>query len=1174
MDKPLVSTKTAKRLQKFLSVGLAVTTTLWLSGFVLLVPMFVLHAVTVNEGDLIRGPDGIKVYIVNAKGYKRHIFNPAVFGMYGHLKWENIKSVDQATLDSYTTSDIYRAAGDTKVYQTAQDGIKKWFDMTAEQFVVSGYSWDQVFIVNGTERDYYTTGTSITYGVAPTPVAAGLTVALASDTPAGVAIPKGAANVSFLKFNVSGSATINTITVKRTGAGATTDFSNVYLYDGVSRLTAGRSVNSTTHEATFTGLNLAISGTKTLTITADIATGAGAANRDAFQVSSISGTVTASGLPVSGNEMTISGATSGTLTATKIGSIANPNIGQQAAESSWFRLAAATEDVKVTHISLFYSGTVSKTNLSNFVLKDTAGAVLATAASLNAKDLAVFDLSANPVTILKGDNKDFKVYVNIAGAAKKDETIKLYVDEASDILAIGQQYMQGVTVTKTSFDSDAADHHVLTLQGGTLTTTFSGPTTGDIKKNGKDVTLFTFTMASANNLEVRKLNASVATTAGLLVGDSALSDFKVVDTSTGLVVAGPVDLAIADINSGKGYIFTDIFNINAGQSRNFKITADIPSDWDDADAIRVSLTPFAAGADIKNLDNNTFLVAAEIVPSTVLSGNVQTVKAPSVELSLAGLPISQSFVKGTQNVPFVGFGLRAIADDIKITTIRITATSSSVTDDDMIADLQNLALYDGNTKVSDIKSLTSSDASSAIATFSNLSYVIPKGASKVLTVKGNLSSTAVTNNKYEIGLATATVTNNTTGSHLVAVDTEGNEPMYIGSFAGSGVNMASTVQVTVLSAGTINAVVAPDDSESKAGVITTSASNTVLSKFKFTASNEALTVKKLKLLINNESSTAAAATSTAEISKVYLYDGSTQIGSTAGYTPIGSGSAAGEVVIEDLSWLIGKDSSKILTVKADTNTVAAGATSGRSIYAHLRPTGFEASGTVGSITSNGAAGGAKGNQKVLYKTYPGVTVASAGTLLTSGSNDLIKFTVTNKSSNEQLSWNVVSFNVSAASATAPLYKVSGAFDPAASFTLRDLTNNVNLTIGTTATAGTSTAGQYTLILTNEEQIPAGGSREYRITGSVIAPGSNSSISTQLVLRADVTTASILKGAAWRDAITSLADSTTGVDTAIDGTDSGLVWSDNSATGHSLTTTDWANGVFVDTFPSDTISRSN
>ena len=135
-------------------------------GIILTIPVFKLSAsYAINEGDLIRGPDGIKVYIVNDKshgqfsGWKRHIFNPAVFNMYQHFKWDSIKTVDQETIDAYQTSDLYRALGDDKVYRVEEinevSGLAVKCHVTAETFIERGLSWDQVFTINNAERDFY-----------------------------------------------------------------------------------------------------------------------------------------------------------------------------------------------------------------------------------------------------------------------------------------------------------------------------------------------------------------------------------------------------------------------------------------------------------------------------------------------------------------------------------------------------------------------------------------------------------------------------------------------------------------------------------------------------------------------------------------------------------------------------------------------------------------------------------------------------------------------------------------------------------------------------------------------------------------------------------------------------------------------------------------------------------
>lgn len=150
-------------------VNLVTCTTDHLTRFALLTPSYTtVTGPTINEGDLIRGPDGQKVWIVNIDGYKRHIFNPAVFGMYGHFVWDNIVEVSQTTLDSYVTSDLYRALGDTQVFsleevdEAAGLANKRWLNFSASEFLLRGYDALQIFNINVVERDFYQDGLPIT----------------------------------------------------------------------------------------------------------------------------------------------------------------------------------------------------------------------------------------------------------------------------------------------------------------------------------------------------------------------------------------------------------------------------------------------------------------------------------------------------------------------------------------------------------------------------------------------------------------------------------------------------------------------------------------------------------------------------------------------------------------------------------------------------------------------------------------------------------------------------------------------------------------------------------------------------------------------------------------------------------------------------------------------------
>ena len=123
-----------------------------------------LYGNLLQEGDLIRGPDGIRVYIINEHDYKRHIFNPAVFGMYQHFSWNSIREVNQTTLDSYVTSDFYRTLTNPAVYQleeineTQGTAIKHHLNITSQQFTQKGYVSQQIFTINQEEVDYYEAG--------------------------------------------------------------------------------------------------------------------------------------------------------------------------------------------------------------------------------------------------------------------------------------------------------------------------------------------------------------------------------------------------------------------------------------------------------------------------------------------------------------------------------------------------------------------------------------------------------------------------------------------------------------------------------------------------------------------------------------------------------------------------------------------------------------------------------------------------------------------------------------------------------------------------------------------------------------------------------------------------------------------------------------------------------
>ena len=112
------------------------------------------------EGALIRATNGIDIYIVKyvgSKKFKRLILSPSVFNNYGHLKWEDVMDVSQATLNSFTTSELVRAVDDDKIYRLYAQGDTGQKRMIKNNSVLTrlGLDPDSVYEINKFDRESY-----------------------------------------------------------------------------------------------------------------------------------------------------------------------------------------------------------------------------------------------------------------------------------------------------------------------------------------------------------------------------------------------------------------------------------------------------------------------------------------------------------------------------------------------------------------------------------------------------------------------------------------------------------------------------------------------------------------------------------------------------------------------------------------------------------------------------------------------------------------------------------------------------------------------------------------------------------------------------------------------------------------------------------------------------------
>ncbi len=966
--------------------------------------------------------------------------------------WNNYNETSgEVTATAYPEGSLVKFGGSADVYYIDANGeARKVANESA--FSANRFNWNDVITstltmpetgtsISGSESDLTDTasgagGTIATGGT-------GLTVALASDSPASSVIPSSASNVVLAKYNFSassdGAITIEDITFKRTGVGATTEFKNLYIYDGETRLTNGRSVNSSTNLAIFSNVKYEVpaGATKTLSLVGDIAVSSSGTH--AFEVTSASDvdtTATVSGsFPVKGNTMTLSATAVGRVVVTEGSDPANITAGGANQEISSFTLAvSSTEDSTVERVTLYQAGDVSNDQISNIVLKQN-GNVIASVAEVDANSRIVLKFNT-PFEITKGNSKKFYVYADLGSGARAAQYIRLYMDANSDVSAIGQTYNYPLTVAIGSTDSagnataggtfdgsSSSAYTEATVEAGDITISINGPSASNVSNNSDDVALLNFSITAQTEAEIRSFQIEMhADNMGTgdfdrdqtSVTSSWLTDIKIRDTDTDDIVWGSVDLndfsdAGAAVDAGVHYIFTDTVTFEAGVTRNFQITTDISSSMTGGSTLTVligdevaanSLTSTA----VKSTATNTYLTS--IVPATYSAGNQMTIKAGALVLSRSTyVPLAQDVVKGATDVEAgsIAFSAATSGVDIKVTQIKLSgyvasnagtyALTKDTTDSINVKDIvNNVRIYEraSNGTLTQLGT-TKSFNSSGEATFSSLNWIIPKESSKTLLVKADIASGISTILDYGTDdvarfavdiLVAADDVASETADKGTSITESGNSP--------NAANAATGAQVTIYEAGSVTIT---DATEPVSSLIVAGTNNVPMDQVKITSSYEDTIITKLRI-----TATTVANLTSATITYPYNVAGDTKTAtkefnsSNADFT--------------DLDIYVVKDKYIYVDVGGDFKTVVGGSTpGGNSTLEVIEDGGFEAVGVGGSstkVTSATDGGVSAGNTMYIVKSKPTfTTVALDSTTLSGGvSQDIYKFTITADAGND------------------------------------------------------------------------------------------------------------------------------------------------------------------------------
>lgn len=1210
--------------------------------------------VTVRPGTkLVKITTDRKVYAVTPGGVLHWVESEAIAtSLYGSSWANRVVDVPDQLFVNYTIGSSVSTAvhpdgslvmmsGSSDKY-VVENGMKRLVSdsaFSANRFnmanvLMTTASYPSGSAVTGYEAMYgdaaYRTGTT------PTPQAGTLSVSLASDTPAGMTVPKNSSSVALAKFNLmAGGSDVNVtgLRVHRIGVGSTSDFSNVYLYDtNGNRLTTGRSVNSSTNMVEFNSLNLTVRAGQSMpvVVVADFSSPS-TGGQHAFELADAASVVVSSGTvsgsyPVRGNVFTVGTASAAELEIQVGTDPADPNIGAAEAEISNFKMTANTNDIRVERVTLLQVGSVSNSDLSNFKLYQ--GSTLVASAASMVGDKIV--LNFNPAYVISnGTTRVFSLKAQVNGRA--DRTVKTYVEYTTDVKATDTVYNAGASICIASscggsYDGTSTYYSEVTTIGGQLTTTFNGPTSGNIARGAQDVPMFRFALtAPDNDLEIRNLDFKLATSGSgnYIRGSSGtlyFRDLKVKNLVTGQVVMGPIELtscagiaSTSDADSGI-CTFTDSFTLRQGQGMDLAITADVYNGSEDAsgelfdNAYTVTLgdgTNLYDSDDVRVVQTGEYLSTSRIVPNGTIVGNSFTVKESSLSVSLAGSPSSGTVVRNSSMVPAVGYVFTAgTQSPITITAASLEGTGDTANDGFTAAEFDNVVLSCGLYDVDTLVGVTASPSSAGVMSITSMNLVIPAGQSKTLVAKCTTDSSidnTSTGDEFAVRLTSVT-----------AQDDQSNTLSGLSSLTVNGASAAApTIQQTVTNMGTLS--VSTNSLEPATILVTGKDTWMNFAQYRATAQNEDVRIEQVAVSSTGEGSnfTGIAIGMAGAVKGQDILPAGTDKYKTIDMTgsPI---VVPKNTSVEFQVWGKLAASQASSTVSGATSNVprsgatavlgiANGITSGNqwtSAYndkMNIRAVGAQSGQLVYATSSSMGATALSGNTFVLRKSKPVVTrLALPTTTLTSGQQmDLYKFQVS-ADQNGSIGLKKVTFALSTATTTNSSLSLNNfrirRGSSEISTSLVTITNRYGGDLsGATAitnSANTGTAPRVVVTFNNEETI-SGSGNVYTLVATVGGTvNTGDSVTVSLDRSQDVSAGNVtgyLVADVYDNATDSLDLAGPNISTATApagsvSAASAFIWSDLSEIPHSdeegaNSSRDWTNGYLVeDLTQSSTLSR--
>lgn len=1050
--------------------------------------------------------------------------------------------------------------------------------------------YDTKFAATATDLSAYATGADLTTldttlttivgtpaVVPPVVVGGNVTVALAADTPAAGSAALTAIRVPFTKVTLTSAtdAVVKNLVVERQGIASDGAFSSIMLIDSAdnSRIGLDQTLNSL-HQMTFNDeITIKAGVPKTIMIAGNMTTTGhgGEMPKLALVGLTVNNSGTVAGLPVVGNAMTVITTLSlGTLTAA-VGSndpgqaVTNKALGTTGYIFSGIRLTAGSnEDMSVESIRFYQSGSAAATDLAN-VKVNFDGTDYPTVLSADGK---YYTANFNGVTLNKGITKELYIKADVLSGSSR--TVRFDIYRKTDLAVKGKSYGFYASTTGTSDTVSTAatatnggifsatnpwyiGYLVTMASGGNLRVDKGNLSSANVSKGSNDVVLGNFTFV----VEGEAVKATQIVLNIDLTGTGSSSDVTNITLAdaTG-VVAGPVDGADTGTTQDGTATFGTSVIIPTG-THTYTVKGNLNNDLVGGDTIRVGFNTPATKFTVTGYGTGNTVTAT---PATEVYSNYQTVKGGTLVVNVSPVPVAQTVVKGATDVVLANYTFDASGsgEDIKVTSFKPLLTVSGATYQNDISSVRvfgfdgttdNVQLNNGSNVVSPASAAGTTDQS--VITLDKPLY-IPKGSSKTLVLKANISSAAQgTSVLYGITAASAT--------YITAIgkDTTTAPTVSGSTITGQTMQLATSGQYSI----------ALDSSRPQGSLLVSGSTGVTVNKLRFTGTTEPIAITKLRLMLTNYS----ASTSDQDVVKVYAYDDTGKLLSDGYFT----GGVANLTIPTAVAgsynpFIIAKDDEKVMTIKVDLATITTSASIARAGHSITVDYDLNTDTTLNqgiaqqsgvTVASFSADTDNTANVSYMFRSAPTVTKqAVSTTLLANGSGvALYRFKVAADPKGD-VDLYKFTFEVSTTSGTTGTTNVSN-------LTLVDVTESSEVTLYASTVAPTVGAA-YDVVLMASPGVPngtatprtvsAGTYRIFELRANVTGASTGSSVVSQL----DGDAAIVSMPAA------SFMRTTTQVDA--DGSND-FIWSDKSASGHGTGTADWTNGFLVAGLPSSNLA---